>query len=57
MLKPVIGAMRLAGKAPYVRFLSIEALESEIGAAGFEIIETGNYPVKPPGRYIVARKL
>lgn len=52
----LIPVMQLFGKAPFVRFLKISELERLISAEGFEIIETGNYPAKPPSRFIVARK-
>lgn len=48
--------MRLFGKAPYVNFLSTRRLESEIRKAGFEIIETGDYPKSPPSHFVVARR-
>lgn len=48
--------MQWLGRAPYVSFMRIRELERDIEAAGFEIIETGNYPARPPSRYIVARK-
>ena len=48
--------MQLFGKAPFVSFMKIEDLEKAITDAGFEIIETGNYPASPPRRFIVARK-
>ncbi|WP_193140446.1 class I SAM-dependent methyltransferase [Meridianimarinicoccus sp. MJW13] len=47
---------QLLGKAPAVNFLKIAELEEATTAAGFDIIETGNYPARPPSRYIVARK-
>ncbi|HPD91319.1 MAG: class I SAM-dependent methyltransferase [Rhodobacter sp.] len=56
LLQPVIAAMRLIGRAPWVNFLSIERLERQIADAGFQIVETGNYPAAPPARFIVARK-
>ena len=31
------------------------ALEAEMRSAGFEIVETGNYPQSPIGRFIAAR--
>lgn len=55
-LWPLIAAMRLVGKAPPVRFLSRAGLERMIREAGFEIVETGDYPTRPPSRFIVARK-
>ena len=56
-LRPVIGAMRLAGRAPKVHFLSPARLDRAVTAAGFEIIETGTYPKSPPGHLIVARRV
>lgn len=53
---PPIRVMQLFGKAPFVRLMSVRALEEMIGDAGFEIIETGNYP-EPRSRFVVARKL
>lgn len=52
-----VSVMQLFGKAPYVNIGSIRDLEAKIVAQGFQIIETGNYPLSPPNRYIVARKL
>ena len=57
LLKPVIGAMRLLGKAPKVHFLSPARLEQAITRAGFEIIETGDFPKSPPSHFIVARRV
>ncbi|SHI89555.1 class I SAM-dependent methyltransferase [Wenxinia saemankumensis] len=54
-LWPVIAAMRLIGKAPPVRFLSVRQYDAMIEAAGFEILETGAYP-KRMNRFVVARK-
>ena len=56
LLKPVIGAMRLVGKAPKIHFLSTAGLERAIAVAGFEIIETGDFPKSPPSHFIVARR-
>lgn len=55
----MIPLMRLIGKAPKspVKFFDIASLEAAVCAAGFELVETGNYPVSTPGRYIVARRL
>lgn len=49
--------MQLFGKAPFVRFLKIAELERALERAGFQIVESGNFPAKPPSRYLVARKL
>lgn len=54
--KPLIKAMQLFGRAPFVRMLSLEELDQMIEAAGFEIVETGLYPPATPSRFIVARK-
>ncbi|QDC08393.1 class I SAM-dependent methyltransferase [Oceanicola sp. D3] len=54
--RPIIGAMRLVGKAPKVRFFSVGELDALHEAAGLTIVETGNYPAKPPAHFIVARK-
>lgn len=55
-LKPVIGLMRLLGKAPYVNFISADQLEKMMIAAGFEIVESGRIPDKSSNHFIVARK-
>ncbi|EPX86965.1 class I SAM-dependent methyltransferase [Salipiger mucosus] len=56
-LRPVVAAMRMAGKAPRLQFLSVKGLEAAVREAGFEILETGDYPPRLPGRFIVARRL
>ena len=49
--------MRMLGRAPYVAFFSVDDLEATIAKAGFDVIETGDYPdKKPPSRFVVARK-
>ncbi|QFT57763.1 hypothetical protein FIU94_02910 [Sulfitobacter sp. THAF37] len=53
----VPGMIRLTGKAPFVRFLRIADPDRAIEEAGFEIIETGDYPASPPGHFVVARRL
>lgn len=58
LLKAVLPVMRLFNKAPAkVSFLKPAYLESRIEAAGFRIIETGNYPNSPIARFVVAQKL
>lgn len=52
----VLPLMQMLGKAPYVKFMSSGDWDAAIIAAGFKIVETGNYPANPPSRYIVARK-
>lgn len=56
VLQPLVGLLRLLGKAPDLRFVKPAALEREIEAAGFVIVEAGDYPKRPPSRFIVARK-
>ncbi len=54
--RPLIWGLALFGKAPRtVNFLRPEQIEREICAAGFEIVETGDYPPKLPSRFVVAR--
>ncbi len=57
LLKRLIPAMQWVGKAPYVSFESIAGIEAKIAAAGFRIVETGNYPVRPPNHFVVATRL
>lgn len=57
MYRVMIPLMRLVGKAPgTVTFLSIADLERAIQSAGFDLVETGNYPEETPGRYLVAKR-
>jgi ubiquinone/menaquinone biosynthesis C-methylase UbiE len=55
--RPMIWLMQVFGKAPFVGFLTTTELEEIVGDHGFEIVETGSFPAKPPARFIVARKL
>lgn len=57
LLRRALPLLQWLGKAPFVRFLSISDVDAEIGAGGFRIIETGNYPVRPPNHFVVARKV
>lgn len=52
--RAMIPPMQWLGKAPFVRFFSHAELESAIKFAGFEIVETGNFPAM--SRYVVARR-
>lgn len=56
MFLKLVPLMRLVGLAPDVRFFTIDQLEGWVRAAGFEIVEAGNFPASPPRRYLVARK-
>lgn len=44
------------GKAPKVTFLTADEQEQAFRNAGFEIVETGDYPARPANHFIVARK-
>ena len=55
--RPIIFAMQLIGKAPYLRYLKVNEYDALIRAAGFEIVETGLYPPSAPSRFVVARKV
>ncbi|QMU57456.1 MAG: methyltransferase domain-containing protein [Boseongicola sp.] len=55
-LRPVVAAMQLVDKAPFVGFLTVEDYDAAVKKAGFEIIETGLYPPSAPSRFVVARK-
>lgn len=57
VLPILIKAMQLVGKAPFVNIFTVAELEAIIENAGFKIIETGTFPMKPPSRFIVAQKL
>ncbi|MGH1464494.1 MAG: class I SAM-dependent methyltransferase [Cognatishimia sp.] len=56
MIRLVLPLMQRLGKAPFVALRSVEILEEMIWAAGFEPVETANYPETSGNRYIVARK-
>ncbi|GGB06016.1 class I SAM-dependent methyltransferase [Allosediminivita pacifica] len=47
--------MRLMGKEPKMRFFTVEKLDGMIRDAGFEILETGDYPKWLPNHFVVAR--
>ena len=56
-IRLAVGVMTLIRFAPKpIHFFKIKTLELMIENAGFEIIESGNHPVSPPSRYVVARK-
>lgn len=58
LFRTMVPAMQLVGKAPRpVHFLKVESLDALVEAAGFELVETGNFPVKVPSRFLVARKV
>ncbi len=57
LIRRIIPLMQWVGKAPFVRFETISGLERDIEASGFRIIETGNYPVRPPSHFVVSQKV
>lgn len=57
LLKHLIPVMQWVGKAPFVTFETITGIEAKIAQAGFRIIETGNYPVRPANHFVVAERV
>ena len=55
-LRPVIGMMRLFGKAPYLQYLRPDNWDAQIEAAGFDIVETAEHNKQTRGHFVVARK-
>ncbi len=54
--RPLVAVMQWIGKAPPdVAHLRTRDLEAAIAAAGFEIVETGDYPRSLPNHFVVAR--
>jgi SAM-dependent methyltransferase len=51
----VVGTLRLVPRP--IHCFRVRELEAMIESAGFEVVESGNHPVSPPSRYIVARKV
>lgn len=56
-IRLLVAAMQALGKAPHVTFVRTDRLETMIREAGFEILETGDYPKSPPSHFIVARAI
>lgn len=57
MMWIALPVMQLVGKAPYVKLRSVSAQEALFAENGFEIIETCDFPARPPRRFIVARRI
>jgi ubiquinone/menaquinone biosynthesis C-methylase UbiE len=55
ILKPMFSALHFVGLVPYAEFLSPALIERRMEAAGFEVVERGDYPPSPPSRFIVAQ--
>lgn len=56
MLWPMVGVLRLLGKAPFLKLMSVASLERQIREAGFEIVESFAPSGSPLGHFIAARK-
>lgn len=56
LLRPLVAAMALFGKAPHLRFLSGAQLRARIEAAGFEIVESVDFHNSSKRVHFVARK-
>ena len=56
LLRLIVPVMGWYFGVPFIKKYRVRELEDQIAAAGFRIAETGNYPDKPPSRFIVARK-
>ena len=54
LIGALIPLVQMLGKAPFLRKFTVQELEDAICAAGFEIVESGDFAT--PARYIVARK-
>lgn len=56
-LRPVIGLMRVVGKAPFVAFLRTGQLDAQIKAAGFDVLISEEHNAQTRGHFVVARKV
>lgn len=56
LLRPVIGALQLMGKAPSVAYLSPKSVARMMTDAGFQIVEANNPSGAQTGHFIAARK-
>tara|TARA_R110002124_G_C8943104_1_gene512840 strand:- start:1901 stop:2539 length:639 start_codon:yes stop_codon:yes gene_type:complete len=56
LLRPVIGALHLMGKAPSVAYLSPQSVARMMTDAGFQIVEANNPSGAQTGHFIAARK-
>lgn len=57
LLRPVIGLMRVFGKAPYVAFLRARDVDSAIERHGMQIVEAETMGGAVVTRFLVARKV
>ncbi|EAQ03725.1 methyltransferase, UbiE/COQ5 family protein [Pseudooceanicola batsensis HTCC2597] len=56
LLRPVIGAMRLVGKAPFVAFRRVAEVEAAVERQGLRIVEAENMGGAVVTRFLVAEK-
>lgn len=56
IIRAIIPLMQAFGRAPFVNFFAKDSLHSAIIEAGFEVVETGLYPVKSCSYFVVGRK-
>ncbi len=52
----LIKGMQIVGYAPHVTYLDAERIETLVAEAGFDILETADYPGSLTSRFVVARK-
>ncbi len=56
--RALIAVLRVLGKAPPgINFLDPDDVHAALRAAGFEIVDSGDYPARPRAHFIVARKV
>lgn len=55
-LKPGFKLMRAVGKAPHVSVFTRHILRRRITSCGFDIVEFGDFPRRPPRHFVVARR-
>lgn len=56
VMRVALPLMQAVGQAPYVAMMRGAELDAAIAAAGFEIVEEGNFPARDERRYVVARR-
>jgi ubiquinone/menaquinone biosynthesis C-methylase UbiE len=57
LARTVVAVLKAVGAAPPLRPLHIAALDAAVEAAGFEILERGVFPERPPARFLAARRV
>ena len=56
LLRILLPVMQALGRAPFVNVAGPQDWDAAIVGAGFQIVETGNYPERPLSHFIVARR-